>query len=123
VYSMEDVVLPLPGTRITYPSHTTAQVYAHAASQLGLPLEFGPAATPGLTARSSTQLGAAGGASRWGGQPPPAWAAALSFGSLPGDYRRLLLRPHDFSYRCGASDGCMPARAPGALLHRLQRGA
>lgn len=46
VYSIRDVVLPLPGTRVQYPSHDTAAVYGTIAAQDGVDLQ-GPAGSDG----------------------------------------------------------------------------
>lgn len=46
VYSIRDVVLPLPGTRVHYPDHDTAHVYRTLAAQDGVDLQ-GPAGSDG----------------------------------------------------------------------------
>ena len=41
-YSIDDVVLPLPGGRVVYPQHETAQVYIDTAAGDGVSLEEAP---------------------------------------------------------------------------------
>ncbi|EIE24990.1 tRNA pseudouridine synthase D [Coccomyxa subellipsoidea C-169] len=69
-YSIDDVVLPLPGCRVQYPRHATAQVYRDLAAKDGIPLDSAP---HGVRDFSMT--------------------------ALPGGYRRLLHRPRDLNWR------------------------
>ncbi|CAL8462051.1 g1582 [Coccomyxa elongata] len=69
-FSIDQVVLPLPGCRIQYPCHDTAQVYRDLAAEDGIPLD-------------STPHG----------------VRDFSLAALPGGYRRLLHRPRDLNWR------------------------
>ncbi|KAK9796674.1 hypothetical protein WJX73_005450 [Symbiochloris irregularis] len=70
-YSMEDVVLPLPGRHISYPSNGTAQVYQDLCSKDGLSLH----------------------------DSSPHGIREYSLSLMPGAYRRLLVRPADLSWQ------------------------
>ncbi|KAK9908622.1 hypothetical protein WJX75_000533 [Coccomyxa subellipsoidea] len=69
-YSIDEVVLPLPGCRVEYPRHSTAQVYRDLAAKDGISLD-------------STPHG----------------VRDFSLTALPGGYRRLLHRPRDLNWR------------------------
>ncbi|KAK9818597.1 hypothetical protein WJX74_008127 [Apatococcus lobatus] len=69
-YSIDEVVLPLPGTNISLPKHDTAQVYQR------------------LADLDSISLGSS-----------PHSVKEFSMTSLTGDYRHLLHRPRNLTWR------------------------
>ncbi|BDA41229.1 Multisubstrate pseudouridine synthase 7 [Coccomyxa sp. Obi] len=69
-FSIDQVVLPLPGCRIHYPRHDTAQVYRDLAAEDGISLDSAPHGV-----------------------------RDFSLTALPGGYRRLLHRPRDLNWR------------------------
>ncbi len=99
VFAVEDVVLPLPGTRVQYPRHATGRLYRRLCAVLGVRVDLGAEVQGDEEEEEEEHVmeveveGAAGAAA-------PAWAQQLSFSSLTGDYRRLVLRPRGFSFRC-----------------------
>lgn len=96
-YDVADVVLPLPGSRVRYPEHDTAQVYQQLAAQDGVPLDASP----------------------HGCRP-------FSITCLAGDYRRLVQRPSRVAWRLlryGAPDVDLatvpPEGAPGVSVEAV----
>ena len=69
-FSIEDVVLPLPGVEVRYPGHGTAEVYRRVAAEQGVSLDASPHATREFSIRG-----------------------------LPGAYRHVVYRPSDLQYR------------------------
>jgi tRNA pseudouridine13 synthase len=74
-YSIEDVVLPLPGSRILFPANDIAHVYHQIAQQDGL----------SLTVDCHK-------------------VKEFSQSSLPGTYRHLIYKPHDLEYHATKYD-------------------
>ncbi|KAK9809841.1 hypothetical protein WJX72_000220 [[Myrmecia] bisecta] len=70
VFSIEDVVLPLPGKSVQYPQHETAAVYGAKAKEHGVSLDSVVHAQ-----------------------------REYSLLSLPGDYRRVLHKPRDLEWK------------------------
>jgi hypothetical protein len=127
-FSLYDVVLPLPGTRVHYPAHETGRLIARLCAAVGvaiqLPATPAPAPTPSgkevagrgaASSRGAGRAGAAVGAQKQQMPLPsqgpntqqhqhhqgkvPGWAFPFSFASLYGGYRRLAIRPKDFEYK------------------------
>lgn len=71
-YSIDDVVLPLPGSETVYPQHATAEVYQQLAAADGVSLETAPHG-----------------------------CLEFSIAALRGGYRRLLHRPTDLEVSLG----------------------
>ena len=71
-YGMEDVVLPLPGSQVEYPKHSTADVYEQLAQRDGVSLRVSPHGVQDF-----------------------------SITALAGAYRHVLTRPADVEVRSG----------------------
>lgn len=111
-YSIHDVVLPLLGGSTLLPGHTTAEVYRRAAAADGLDIGGG------------LDMGG-------GGAVPVHHVPQFSLPELPGDYRRLLQRPTELTWRVeelppeacpDKEDALSPTDLDLLLLHG-QRGA
>ncbi len=96
-YSIDDVVLPLPGSETVYPQHATAEVYQQLAAADGVSLEAAPHG-----------------------------CLDFSIAELRGGYRRLLHRPSDLEVsegRIACACSCLVCRAHRAQRLRQSAGA
>ncbi len=105
-YTIEDVVLPIPGYRVQYPQHSTGDLYRTlCAQEIGVEIPYSGLTQPADHGNGAAQLAGPakgsgqGGAAPQGSRKVPGWAAPFSFQSLSGDYRRLVLKPGHFSYK------------------------
>jgi len=118
-YSIDDVVLPLPGTRVTYPGHACGAALTVALlARLGL--EDPCAAAIATAAGDPVKLAAADdGPCLWGG--PAAPLAHCSLGDMVGAYRSLMARAGAPSWRVSWYDGAPGARLPRAIETDVDR--
>jgi hypothetical protein len=112
-FSIRDVVLPMPGSRVQYPQHEAGwQLYCRMAAGDGVMLpgmtaaEFAAAAAEAAAAAgpedgSGSADGAGAGAAAGAAAAAPASHSAKDFqlAGLTGDYRRLLHVPEDMQHQ------------------------
>jgi tRNA(Glu) U13 pseudouridine synthase TruD len=95
VYSIRDVVLPLPGSKVQYPEHEAGgELYRQLAAADGVVLE----GVPVPLGAAATASGAAGGIGGSGGSKQGHKVKEFSLANLTGDYRRLVHVPEDLRY-------------------------
>lgn len=108
-WSVQDVVLPLPGSMVRYPQHSTALVYVQTARKDGVKLagEGLPADTDGdlepvAAGASGSEPQGHGKGSEQGAPDCKEWrslVAECSLGGMTGDYRHVMLKPKCFEWR------------------------
>ena len=86
-YTMDDVVLPLPGAQVVLPRHASADVYRELAAQGGVSLDASPHCQ-----------------------------AEFCITSLPGAYRHVLYRPTDLKVGAGGRGRVVGMSTPSCLL-------